>query len=78
MGFRKPLVKTEKLNENKEWIVIRYENIKKGDIFRTYVDAEGSKIASDDKGHTTFLATEDAYTENGFQYTVSCKPITVE
>lgn len=74
MGLRRALVKTEKLVGG-EWIVIRYEDIKKGDIFRTYIDAEGTKLSTDDKGNSTFQATKDAYTENGFDYSVDCQPV---
>ena len=74
MAFRKPLVKTEKLVEE-SWVEVPYESIKKGDVFRTYVDAEGTKLSQDDQGHTKFIAKEDAYSENGFHYTISCEPV---
>lgn len=65
--------KTEKYVDG-TWTVIDYPTLKKDDIFRMYV---GDKVSTDDKGNSVFKATRDAYSPNGFNYTVDCEPYTI-
>ena len=78
--LRRPLVKAEVLTTEKPytWIVTPFEKIKKGSIFRTYIDSEGTELSKDSKGNSVFLATSDARSENGFDYSIDCEPYYTE
>ena len=74
-SFRDALVKAEVYVDGK-WVLKKFEDIEKGEIFRTYKDYANKILNTDAEGHWAFIATRKSHTENGFTYQIDCHPET--
>lgn len=71
----KPVFAKTELYVNGQWVPGSYPDLKKGDIFRMYKD---DKLSTDAQGNSVFKMKVDAYTSNGFDYTVECEPYEIK
>lgn len=58
------------------WVRKNFQDIERGEIFRTFKDYENKELNKDADGHWAFVAIRKAYSEDGFSYRIDCKPVT--
>lgn len=73
-SFRESLVKAEVYIDG-VWVLKKFEDIEKGETFRTYKDYKNKVLNKDSEGHWAFVADRKSHTENGFTYQIDCHPV---
>lgn len=74
-SFRENLVIAEVYTDG-VWILKKFQDIDRGEIFRTFKDYETKELNKDADGNWAFVAIRKAYSEDGFSYRIDCKPVT--
>lgn len=58
------------------WIRKNFQEIDRGEIFRTFKDYDTKELNKDSSGYWAFVAIRKAYSEDGFSYRIDCKAVT--